>query len=127
VVTAGHPPLLHLGVDGRIQRLGAAAPPLGTRLPQTYREASAPLAAGDVVLFYTDGASELADLRCEQFGDERLAAALERAHRQAGGPAAATASAVRESILASLSGHKSDGPQLDDITLVVARVGELPA
>ncbi len=125
VVAAGHPPLLHLGADGRVAALGLPAAPLGTRLSPTFREASLPLAAGDVVLLYTDGVTELADPRREQFGDERLAAALEHAHRRAGGPAAATAAAIREQLLSSLSRHKSDGPQLDDITLVVARVGEL--
>jgi len=127
VVTAGHPPLLHRSEGGRIEALGLAAPPLGTRLPQTYREESAPLCPGDTVLLYTDGVTELADLHRAQFGEDRLAAALERAHQRAfsRAEAAPAATVIRESILDTLARHKSDGPQLDDITLVVARVGSL--
>ena len=134
VVTAGHPPVLHHGRDGHLSPLGLPAPPLGTRLPQRFRETSAPLAPGDVVLFYTDGVTELSDQRQEQFGDQRLAAALDRARRPRGGllggsgdDGGADATAIRESLLGTLSRHKSDGPQLDDITLVVARVGDLAA
>ena len=86
------------------------------------------------MLFYTDGVTELADQRQEQFGEQRLADALERARRPRGGllgragdDRGADASGIRESLLGTLSRHKSDGPQLDDITLVVARVGDLAA
>lgn len=125
VVSAGHPPALHLAADGGEPRaVGIGAPPLGTRLPNLFREDAVDLGAGDVVLLTTDGVGELTGRGGGQFGDRRLAAALLRA---AGDGGSATARAIRESILDTLSAHKGDAPQGDDITLVVARLGRLGA
>ncbi len=119
VVTAGHPPALHRGAGGATRWLGHGAPPLGTHLPARYRESSAPLGAGDLVLLYTDGVTELADLAGEPFGQDRLQRTAERLERTRGG----SARALREELLDALSHHKGDAPQLDDITLVVGRIG----
>lgn len=122
VVTAGHPPVLHHRA-GTVRAVGQAALPLGTRLPQSFAESTVAVAEGDVVAFYSDGATELMDLKERQFGEDGLADALRRAVERDG---AGSASVVRESLLSTLSRHKSDAPQLDDITLVVARIGPLP-
>lgn len=120
VVAAGHPPLLLVPAAGAPRTVGLGALPLGTRLDSGFRQDEAPLAPGDVVLFYTDGASELAGHDGHPFGDERLLAAVAKAR---GGRASARQ--IREAVLDALSRHKRDAPQDDDITLVVARVGTM--
>lgn len=122
VVAAGHPPLLLVPAEGAPRTVGHGAVPLGTRLASGFRPDTAPLAPGDVMLFYTDGASELDGHDGDPFGEERLLSALSGACG-----AGAPARQVREAVLDTLSRHKRDAPQRDDITLVVARVGELAA
>ncbi len=122
VVTAGHPPLLHHR-GGMVRAIGAPSLPLGTGLPPQLVERCVPLQEGDLVVLYSDGATELADLKERQLGEEGLADALRRSVARQGED---SASAVRESLLSMLSRHKSDAPQRDDITLVVARLGEVP-
>lgn len=121
VVTAGHPPLLHHR-GGTVRAVGAPSLPLGTGLPPQLVERRVALEDGDLVVLYSDGATELADLKDRQLGEDGLADALRRAVGRRGGQ---SASAVRESLLSMLSRHKSDAPQRDDITLVVARLGHL--
>ena len=117
VVSAGHPPLLrYSSKTGTVQTVGFGALPLGTRLPTNYREDSTELDDGDVLLFYTDGVTELLNFREDLFGEERLIKALERASRDQ------TARSMRESILDDLAHFKADTPQQDDLSLVVVRV-----
>lgn len=118
VVSAGHPPPAHYRYSHRdVVELGDGAPPLGTRLPAAYPEAEGPLAEGDIVLFYTDGLTEMQNLAGEPFGDARLHQELARvAHLR-------SALKIRDSLLHALSIFKGDALQIDDLTLVVARVG----
>lgn len=122
VVSAGHPPALHLPADGGpVRSVGRDAPPLGTRLEAEFRTDSVPLAEGDAVLWLSDGATELCSAAGELYGFDRLARALEATRR--GG--ALTAQGIREAILNDLSRFKADTPQRDDITLVAARLRSL--
>jgi len=119
VVSAGHPPALYLSAGGVPRSVGHGAPPLGTRLPNGFSEDVVEIGEGDVVLLYSDGATELGDLAGNLYGSERLHRALRRAHASHG----ASARTVREALLDDFSRFKTDAPQRDDITLVVARVG----
>lgn len=116
-VSAGHPPLLHVAAaDGVVSDLGEGAPPLGTRLAHEFREQAVALGPGDVVLFYTDGLTEVRNLAGEPFGDARLRREL------AAAAALPTALQMRDALLHGLSRFKGDAPQEDDLTLVVARM-----
>jgi serine phosphatase RsbU (regulator of sigma subunit) len=118
VVSAGHPPPLHWSAaSGEVAELGSGSLPLGTRLGARPHEASAALAAGDVVLFYSDGLPEIINAHGEPYGAERLARAVRRA---AGG---GSARQIRDALLATLANYKGDVEQPDDLTLVVMRVG----
>jgi hypothetical protein len=108
---AGHPPLIK--VPGG--EVGQGAPPLGTRLGAVYDQETVPLAAGDLLVFYTDGLIEARDHQDREYGEARLARAIARA-------GARSARALRDAILEDLSSFKGDYDQLDDITLVVLRV-----
>ena len=61
VVNAGHmPPLLRRARTGKVEEVGAdcSSPPLGIDHSIQYREATAALEPGDIVMMYTDGISE---------------------------------------------------------------------
>jgi sigma-B regulation protein RsbU (phosphoserine phosphatase) len=113
---AGHPPALRYSpASGELVELGLPAVPLGTRLPARFEQTSTPLAGGDVLLFYTDGLTELANPAGEQYGVQRLRRVLRAS-------AAAGARDLRNAVLADLSYFKGDSLRLDDLTLVVVRV-----
>jgi serine phosphatase RsbU (regulator of sigma subunit) len=118
VVSAGHPPVLHCRAarGGAVAEVGRPAIPLGTRLTSRLSEDVSALEPGDVLLFYSDGVVEAADVRGEPFGDRRLAEALSRS------ATGHSASEVRSSILDSLNRFKGDVELADDLTVVVASI-----
>jgi serine phosphatase RsbU (regulator of sigma subunit) len=113
---AGHPPLLHWqAATGEIAEVGRGALPLGTGLAPHFEPERRPVAAGDLLLLYTDGLIEARNERSQEYGDERLKRALARA-------AGRSAREVRDSILSDLANFKGNSEQADDITLVLARL-----
>jgi serine phosphatase RsbU (regulator of sigma subunit) len=77
-------------------------------------ESACMLREDDVLLLYTDGITEARDGRFEQFGVERLAAALMRLHAE-------PVEQIRDGILDEVRAWTRVQP--DDMTLVVARQG----
>jgi sigma-B regulation protein RsbU (phosphoserine phosphatase) len=78
---AGHPTPLHVQAEsGRVERLTVAETVRGTALGLTrdciYATASHNLNAGDAVLLFTDGLYEAENHEGEQFGHDRLEAAV---------------------------------------------------
>jgi len=117
VVSAGHPPVLHYDPrSGSFDEIGNGAPPLGTFLEAEYQTVRLPLAAGDLLLFYTDGLVEARNARGQEYGDARLQRAVARA------AGSRTAREVRDAILGDLSNFKGDQEQADDMTVVVVRL-----
>jgi hypothetical protein len=116
VAAAGHAPLVIVPRDGPSRRIGRPALPLGTKLVGSWEEESSPLADGDVLVFYTDGLTELAGPAGEPFGEERLELAAREAIAAGG-----DVDMVRDAILTSLQSFRGGAPQLDDISIVVAR------
>jgi serine phosphatase RsbU (regulator of sigma subunit) len=120
VASAGHPPtFLRRASDGAVIEVGLPAPPLGTRLPTRYEEQTVDLAAGDLVLLYTDGLVEATDFRTEAYGFGRLERAFGRA--ASGSPRTGRARAIRTLILEDVSHFKGENYQADDLSLVVVR------
>ena len=74
---AGHPPALLARADGTIETLEPTGLVLGV-LPETSYPATAPLvmSSGDVLLLYTDGATEAQDPQGEMLGEDGLADVL---------------------------------------------------
>jgi phosphoserine phosphatase RsbU/P len=107
-------PLVYRAAERRVETIDLPGFPMGTFTDSTYEERVVPLAAGDVVVFYTDGLTE-AHGETDDFGTERLAAQIEAA---AGG----TAAEVGESILSAVDAFLQDAPRSDDLTLVVVKV-----
>ena len=79
---AGHPPALRVGPDGAVrERVGRGAYPLGIRPGLTWPEEHGRLEAGETLLFHSDGLPEARNAADEDFGDQRIAAALLREPR----------------------------------------------
>ena len=117
VVSAGHPPVLHYSVHtGSFDEVGRGAPPLGTFLDARYVPERRSVAAGDLLVFYTDGLVEARNAHGHEYGDERLKRAASRA------AGSRTARDVRDAVLGDLANFKGDQEQMDDLTLVVLRL-----
>lgn len=115
-VNAGHNPPLVLdpAADAPAAKLGLTGIPLGIRPDEAYREAETALAPGGLLAIYSDGVTEVPNPVGEQYGEARLEAAL----RRLGGLGAAPAwEGVRDEALA----WSGDGPQFDDLTLMILR------
>ncbi len=116
--TAGHPPaLLWRAADERIVTVDAIAdPPLGLFPTWSGTAETLPWAIGDVLLLYTDGASETRDSQGEQFGAERIGAILSTCVR-------APAPSIVQTIYAAV---EKWGTPIDDLTLVVCKRVAVP-
>ena len=118
---AGHPPMLrcqHHTTGNRIQRLdGVGGPPLGILPRVRYEQEEVRLRQGDVVLLYTDGATESRDPKDRHFGIKGLELALSGAGESAEQTIAA--------VIAALANHRGDRRHEDDQTLVAMRIVEL--
>ena len=114
--SAGHnPPLLKRCAGGPIVLLEeAGGPPLGLFDEVEYPQGTLQLASGDVLVFYTDGITEAMNDRHEQFGLERLNAAVI--------PCDLSAHELVGTILEALARFTGSALPVDDRTLLVARL-----
>src|SRR5437667_4273176 len=67
-----NPALLFRAKTGALMRMDSSCPPIGLSPDEICELASADLASGDVVVFYTDGVTEAENRLGEEFGLERL-------------------------------------------------------
>jgi len=111
---AGHNPPLLISADGSVRELEDGGPVLGILPGFSYQQSSVTLDQGDVLLIYSDGFSEAANVKLEEFGDDRLRA-LAVSHRQE------TAAALIESIAKEVKAFCGEASQFDDMTIVVVR------
>lgn len=111
--SGGHEPaLVWRAASGRLSWTGSAGGMLGLFAATGAEEHTLRLARGDVLLLYTDGATDARDGDGRRFGDRRLRQAF--AATAPGGPAAAV-----DGIRAALEGFCSEAPEpADDLTLL---------
>jgi serine phosphatase RsbU (regulator of sigma subunit) len=115
VASAGMlPGYVHRARGGKIEEVARGATPLGT-LGADYHDVSIDLAAGDTVLFMTDGFPELQNASGQQLG---YAAAIDQFAAAANG---ATADDVIASLAGSAKRWNGERPPNDDVTFVVVR------
>jgi serine phosphatase RsbU (regulator of sigma subunit) len=115
VASAGMlPGYVHRGRSGKIEEVARGATPLGT-LGADYHDVSIDLAAGDTVLFMTDGFPELQNANGQQLG---YAAAIDEFIAAAKG---ATADDVIASLASAAKRWNGERPPNDDVTFVVVR------
>ena len=111
---AGHNPGLLLRDDGTIEYLIEGGLPFGIMPGVTYEERPVSIWPGDVMLWYTDGVTDVVDTHDELFGEERLEEVLrDNRHR----PATEILSAIQREI----SAFAAPGSIMDDVTMIVVR------
>lgn len=113
-VNAGHnPPLWLQAASGTLQELESSGPILAAFDDAAYREHRLHLAAGDLLLLYTDGLTEAPDAARREFGLERVHTILQQLSSR---PAAEITAALLEAVRAY-----SGSVPFDDITLVLLK------
>src|SRR3954470_19766164 len=110
--TAGHNPPLLVRADGSMEKLAPGGTVLGVFTESTYEQGEFLLTPGDRLVFYTDGITEGRNRDGEEYGEDRLAAAVHR-HR------AHDADAMLAAVLQEVESFNG-GTYEDDATLIVA-------
>ena len=118
-VNAGHNPpfLLRNGADGSAtcERLKAGGAVIGL-LPHTaYEEESLTLNPGDLLVLYTDGFSEAMTNDDEEWGEERMLAAVEAVRSK-------PAEEVLSGLFEAADRFTQGAPQQDDMTLLTLKI-----
>jgi serine phosphatase RsbU (regulator of sigma subunit) len=111
-----HPPMIRRGNVVQVSTIERQAPPLGLARGGEFRDRHVSLAAGDVLVFYTDGVIEARNSLGEWFGLTGLERTL-RAHSDDDPEELATA--IVDAVIAHMAGQ----PLSDDTTVVVLKVG----
>jgi len=106
---AGHNPPLLARADGRLEALRSTGMVLGVFPDTEYRAVSLPLQKDDRLLLYTDGITEARNGDGEEYGEERLAAAL-ATHRHKGG--AALHASIMDEVRGFAAGFEDDATLL---------------
>ena len=112
VASAGHLSPLVRRVNRQTDLLGAesAGLPLWIDPSERYENVTMPIGSGEILVFYSDGVTELMDNQSNLFRPERL--------RQAISQARGDASSVGQSILEALRRFGQGQAQMDDISLL---------
>jgi serine phosphatase RsbU (regulator of sigma subunit) len=117
--TAGHPPQLLLRSGRYVQELSTPNRPVGMEIPHSeYSVGSTTYDPGDTLLLFTDGLFEVVESGKGQeiWGEEKLKSLFAQlGHRD---PAV-----VAEAILDEVSRYRGAHPSEDDVSMVVARLG----
>jgi serine phosphatase RsbU (regulator of sigma subunit) len=114
--SAGHCPGL-LVRNGEAMQLDVGGVPLGVTEDADYEEGAAELAAGDVVLMYTDGVTEAANAEGQLFGRRRLQELL------CSWATGKSPDDILQEVSAALVAFTGGRPPSDDTTMVCVVVG----
>jgi sigma-B regulation protein RsbU (phosphoserine phosphatase) len=114
-VNAGHNPPIILRGGRESERLMCGGPVVGVFESIGFDEGSVELGGDAILVAFTDGVTEALDRAGEEFGEERLVAAVEAA-------ADLGAEAIRDAVLERVAAWSAGTPQHDDLTLVIAKV-----
>ena len=117
-VNAGHSaPILQRvnpAMRSAADRMDEGGPVLGVLPSARYSSGVVQIEAGDTLIVYSDGVNEAADLKDEEFGDDRVRKIAEEI-------SAKPAQEICERIMAHVASFAAEGPLQDDRTLVVVR------
>jgi sigma-B regulation protein RsbU (phosphoserine phosphatase) len=113
-VNAGHPYPLVVKKGGELVRLETGGTVMGFFQDANYRKGVYQVDPGDLMMFYTDGVSELTNDQEEEFGVERIAATL-RQHQNE------PVNAIQEALMQALGTHREAQSQGDDITFILLK------
>ncbi|MGH9532328.1 MAG: SpoIIE family protein phosphatase, partial [Terriglobales bacterium] len=115
-INAGHvPPLLVRAETGAYEQLEKGGLVVGLFPHAEYERGSVKLKPGDVLVCCTDGILEAENARHEEFGHERLAAAVAHNRHK-------SAQAIVEAALAEVQNFSREGEHVDDKVLMIMKV-----
>ena len=110
--SAGHCPAILARRSGALEWLRPNSFPVGVVVEAKFEEETCLLEAGDKLVIYSDGLTELRNDSGEQFGEERLESAVAKL-------AGRGSASLFEGILAEASEFAGETPRADDLTLLV--------
>jgi serine phosphatase RsbU (regulator of sigma subunit) len=113
-INAGHNPPLIGKTNGAVEQLDSGGFPLGIMPFAEYEIGETRLNHGEALVIYSDGVSEAANLKGEEFGMERLSQVIQK-------NLSASASGMRDKVESALSAFTQTAPAGDDITLVIVK------
>jgi sigma-B regulation protein RsbU (phosphoserine phosphatase) len=116
-VNAGHNWPVLRRVSGAIERLETGGLPLGIKPDVPYACGNTTLAAGDLLLIFTDGLVEAENAKQDEYGELRMLEIIRS-------PAAATAADVLKQLMLSVDRFTGLTRQHDDVTCLVLRTTE---
>ncbi|GAB4566566.1 MAG: hypothetical protein Tsb0020_18330 [Haliangiales bacterium] len=122
VASAGHSfPYLVRNQQGtnHIQTLVSRGNPLGAKPKLEVESTTAALRAGDLIVWYSDGATECENEQSEPFGDRRF-------RRTVCDLAAHEPDVVRDHVIGSIDAFRGDALPNDDLTFVAGKVTRWP-
>jgi len=115
-VNAGHnPPAVRRRSNSVITWLKPTAPAIGLAEDFQARMESIGFSQGDSLLLYTDGVTEVFNIRNEQFGQDRLAELVQQ-------HADRTAPDLLQAIRQAISAFGGNMPLVDDVTMVALKI-----
>ena len=114
---AGHNPPFVISGDTAI-RLEDGGPVVGLLPGVPYAQGTVQLKPGDRVVIFSDGVSEAMDGAGDEFGDERLLAAIHAAHAD---NEEVDAPRLVDDVIAAVRVFTAGAAQSDDITAMVVR------
>jgi sigma-B regulation protein RsbU (phosphoserine phosphatase) len=113
-VNAGHNPPMLFKQSGAVVRLDVGGPVVGLIAGCAYRQGCVTLDAGDLLIAFTDGISEAMNGDMDEWGEERLIAAVLTDPTRAPRP-------LIDHIMREADGFVSEAPQHDDMTVAIVR------
>ncbi len=111
-VNAGHNAPVLRRASGAVERLDLGGLPLGISPESEYASGQVTLAAGDLLVIFTDGVVEAQNQAAEEFGEERMLAYLRTGPKDA-------AQATLAGLMSAVEAFVGAAPQHDDITCLV--------
>ncbi len=103
------------GAQRKINRLFTGGTVVGLFPDAFYEQETIELQAGDVLVIYTDGATEAFNIEMEEFGEERLIDAVKSA-------VCLSSEAICGAVLDEVEKFVAPAPRHDDLTLLVVKV-----
>jgi serine phosphatase RsbU (regulator of sigma subunit) len=113
-VNAGQNPPCRVRATTDVERLTATGPPLGLLADASFKVRTLEILPGDVLVCFSDGATEGRGASDEEFGEARLIDIVRQ-------DLSATPEAMVDRISAAVELHCAASPRQDDITLVVLK------
>jgi len=113
-INAGHDVPILRRASGAIERLEAGGLPLGIRAGASYDCGAVTLAAGDLLVVYTDGVVEDENTQGQEYEESRLLALCQSS-------ATGSAADILAGLMSSVGAFVGGAPQRDDLTCLILR------